>query len=54
MSSCGGSITSLMCCATSEGESAPSVSAVLSNDASGAITYSGITRIINEAALLTW
>ena len=49
-----GSIASLMRCATSELESAPSASVVPSNDALGAIAYSGSTHVINSATLVAW
>ena len=49
-----GSMASLMHCAISKLGSAPSVSVVLSNDASGAIAYSESTRVINSATLLAW
>ena len=49
-----GSITSMMCCATSEGESAPSVSTVPSSDAPGAIMCRGSARLISGATLRAW
>ena len=47
-------MASLMHYAISEFGSASSASVVSSNDASGAITYSGSTHVINGATLLVW
>ena len=54
VSSRGGSIASLMRCTTSEGESAPSASAVPSSDASGAIVCRGSACLISGATLCVW
>ena len=49
-----GSIASFMRYGTSEGESTPSASAVLSNDVPGAIAYRGSACLISGTTLLTW